>query len=256
MREYKNRKNVQKQNYYQDRFYHAPHTKKLEIIGSIFEEDYEKLKQISFVCSAYIELDFFVVEVEKKDILNTIKAMSDLGYNSWTELACIDMIEQKGGFEIVYLLLNMEKRARARVKTFVKQKEQIDSVSSVFKAANWAEREAYDMYGVIFANHPNPKRLLMPDDWYDYPLLKTYPLEGDEKAKWYEIDRIFGKEYREVVGEENRDSGYVNNEDYNNFARIYHESKKGEKPMEVAYLQEYQEEEGVMFVKPVKRKKD
>ena len=64
--------------------------------------------------------------------------------------------------------------------------ESIESVTSVFKSANWSEREMYDMLGVKVANHPNLKRLIMPDDWYDHPLKKTYPLQGDEVASWYE----------------------------------------------------------------------
>ncbi len=69
-------------------------------------------------------------------------------------------------------MLSLTKRKRLRVKTFIRQKQTIESVYDVFKMANWAEREMYDMYGVKILNHPNMKRILMPDDWYDYPLRK------------------------------------------------------------------------------------
>ena len=57
----------------------------------------------------------------------------------------------------------------------------------------------YDMLGVKVANHPNMKRLIMPDDWYDHPLKKTYPLQGDEVASWYEVDKILEKEARDIL---------------------------------------------------------
>lgn len=89
----------------------------------------------------------------------------------------------------------------------------------------------------------------MPDDWYGHPLLKTYPLQGDEFAQWYEIDKIFGKEYREVVGVEQRDPGFADDKDTLNFARLYHEVPKGGSRKEVSFKQEYQEDGGVAFVK-------
>lgn len=65
------------------------------------------------------------------------------------------------------------------------------------------------MFGIIFEGHPCLQRLLMPHDWVGHPLLKSYPLQGDEYAQWYEIDRIFGKEYREIIGAEQRDSARI-----------------------------------------------
>ena len=93
----------------------------------------------------------------------------------------------------------------------------------------------------------------MPDDWYGHPLLKMYPLEGDEKAKWYEIDKIFGRENRKEV--ENKDPAYVDEKDTFNFAKLYHETEKGGVLPDAPYLQEYQEEGGVPLVKKAKRAK-
>jgi len=72
-------------------------------------------------------------------------------------------------------------------------------------------------------NHPFLKRILMPDDWEGHPLLKTYPVEGDEFASWYEVDKIFGKEYRDIVGPENRDPARVDRYDSQRFSRIGYE---------------------------------
>lgn len=76
------------------------------------------------------------------------------------------------------------------------------------------------MFGIIFEGHPCLQRLLMPHDWVGHPLLKSYPLQGDEYAQWYEIDRIFGKEYREIIGAEQRDSARIDRQNSKDFAEI------------------------------------
>jgi NADH-quinone oxidoreductase subunit C len=133
----------------------------------------------------------------------------------------------RGGFEIVYELLSTSKRKRMRVKTFVQEDEAIESVNPIFRMADWSEREMYDMYGVKVNNHPLLKRILMPDDWVGHPLRKSYPLQGDEVASWYEVDKIFGKEARDIIGPELRDSACVDRYDTNRFARLGHEVSKG-----------------------------
>jgi NADH-quinone oxidoreductase subunit C len=79
-------------------------------------------------------------------------------------------------FEIVYILYSFEKNEHVRMKTRIKEWETIESVVSVWSTANWLEREVYDMFGVHYANHPNLKRILLPDDWVGFPLRKDYNL--------------------------------------------------------------------------------
>ncbi len=82
-------------------------------------------------------------------------------------------------FEVVYLLLSLERNQRLQVKIRVPEDDLVvDSVTSIWKAATWPEREAFDMYGIRFKGHPNLKRLLMWDEFPAYPLRKDYPLEG------------------------------------------------------------------------------
>ena len=97
----------------------------------------------------------------------------ELEYEMLMEMSAIDYIATRGGFEIFYEMLSLTKRKRIRVKTFIRQKQPIESVYSVFKMANWSEREMYDMYGVKILNHPNMKRILMPDDWYGLSIKKN-----------------------------------------------------------------------------------
>ncbi|MBK1991515.1 NADH-quinone oxidoreductase subunit C [Campylobacter sp. 2018MI35] len=255
MRKYQDKKNVQLKNYYEDRFYHAPQSVKTDPKESIFKDDFLILQEKINLQDAFIEFNTLVFDIKKEDNIKALTLLKELGYDCFIEASAIDFVAQRNGFGIFYQLLNVKKGLRVRIKTFVALKERLQSVTSVFKGANWSEREIYDMFGIFIINHPNLKRILMPDDWYGHPLLKTYPLEGDEFAKWYEIDRIFGKDYREVVGPENRDPAFIDDKDTLNFSRLYHQVEKAKTPVESSLALEYQEEEGVAFVKKIKRDK-
>lgn len=81
-------------------------------------------------------------------------------------------------FDIVYCLYSTTLRQRVRMKTRAGERDAVPSVTGVWAAANWLERETYDMFGVRFAGHPDLRRILMPKDWQGHPERKDYPLEG------------------------------------------------------------------------------
>ena len=82
-------------------------------------------------------------------------------------------------FEVVYLLHSLERNLRLRLKCWVPRNDaEIDSVTGVWRAANWYEREVFDLFGIRFRNHPNLARILMPVDWEGHPLRKDYPVHG------------------------------------------------------------------------------
>jgi len=229
MRAYKPKNDVQKKSYYNDRFYITPSLQRKTVYSdSVFSADYLSLKNIVDISESYIELDHMVIYINPEDNIKAIKHLRDIrAYDFMVELSAIDYVASKGGFEIFYELLSTTKRKRIRVKTFVKEGQAIESVNPLFRMADWSEREMYDMYGIVSNNHPFMKRILMPDDWQGHPLLKTYPLQGDEAASWYEVDKIFGKEARDIVGPELRDAACVDRYDTDRFARLGHEVPKG-----------------------------
>jgi NADH-quinone oxidoreductase subunit C len=81
-------------------------------------------------------------------------------------------------FDLVYCLYSTRHRHRVRVKVRVGELQPVPSVTDIWPAANWLEREVYDMFGVGFTGHPDRRRILMPDDWQGFPQRKDYPLEG------------------------------------------------------------------------------
>ena len=94
-------------------------------------------------------------------------------------ITAVDMHPAEPRFEVIYHLHSIEKNQRLRLKCLVSgTNPEIDSATGVWRAANWYEREVFDMFGIGFRNHPNLVRILMPIDWEGYPLRKDYPVHG------------------------------------------------------------------------------
>jgi NADH-quinone oxidoreductase subunit C len=94
-------------------------------------------------------------------------------------ITAVDWLPANPRFEVVYLLHSLARNQRLRLKCWIAEAEpEIDSVTSVWRTADWYEREVYDMFGVRFRNHPDLTRILMPSDWEGHPLRKDYPVHG------------------------------------------------------------------------------
>jgi len=94
-------------------------------------------------------------------------------------VTCVDWYPMEPRFAVVYHLHSISRNERLRLSCRVSgDAPEIDSVISVWRSADWYEREVFDLFGVRFRNHPNLKRILMPDDWQGYPLRKDYPVHG------------------------------------------------------------------------------
>ncbi|MEK7275230.1 MAG: NADH-quinone oxidoreductase subunit C [Candidatus Desantisbacteria bacterium] len=131
------------------------------------------------------------IRVKKGNILEICRFLagaSDLGFNYLSDICGVDYPSKQPRFDVVYHIYSIDKRHRLRIKAAVNEDEIVDSVESVWKAANWYEREIYDMFGIVFDNHSDLRRILMPEDWKGHPLRKDYPLVADvgegEGEKW------------------------------------------------------------------------
>ncbi len=144
----------------------------------------QKLKEkfLDAILEYKVYKDELTVIVKKSD-LNPIgrflKDDEDLQYNYLSDLCGVDNLGQQPRFEIVYHLYSLKYNQRVRLKVPVAEDDcSIDSVTDIWGTANWHEREAYDMYGIIFKNHPDLRRILNPDDFEGFPLRKDFPLKG------------------------------------------------------------------------------
>jgi len=106
---------------------------------------------------------------------------TDLGYRSLSDLTAVDMLLLRPAprFDVVVTLYSIQNRQRLRLKAGLAEDQQIPSLTAVYRAAGWLERECYDMFGISFAGHPDLRRMLLPDDWDEgHPLRKDYPIRG------------------------------------------------------------------------------
>ncbi len=126
------------------------------------------------------------VTVPKGEIFEICKFLHsdpDLQYHLLTDLCGLDFFPQTPRFGVVYHLCSLKSNQRLRVKTRVGETESIPSVESLWKVANWYEREVYDLFGIAFDNHPDLRRIMLWDGYEGHPLRKDYPTEGPDFDK-------------------------------------------------------------------------
>ena len=117
-------------------------------------------------------------------ICDFLRLDEEVGFDYLSDLTCVHYPDRREApFEIVYNLFSITSNERIRLK--VRTAGAVDSVKGVWPAANWLEREVFDLFGVRFTNHPDLRRLLLPPDWQGFPMRKDYPLEFVENT-WTE----------------------------------------------------------------------
>jgi NADH-quinone oxidoreductase subunit C len=139
----------------------------------------------SQILSAEVSLGDAVIQIPRQgmhEFFRLLKLDAELGFSMFIDVTVVDWLDARPNrFEVVYHLLNLAQRARLRVKIAVPESNpEVDSVSDLWSAANFMEREAWDMYGVTFKGHPDQRRILMYDEFEGHPLRKDYPVQGKQ----------------------------------------------------------------------------
>ena len=124
---------------------------------------------------SYLGQNFLIAEpAAVRPILEYLENEAKFDY--LVDLTAVDYPSRTERFELVYILYSFARNERLRVKTRVNAGEKPQSIVPVHLTANWLEREVYDMFGIEFADHPDLRRILMPDEWQGYPLRKDYKI--------------------------------------------------------------------------------
>ena len=136
--------------------------------------------------------DEVVLRIDLANILPVLKAMrddSELAMTQLTDLTAVDYPERPERFDVVYQLLSVNRNKRLRVIARADEGVVVPSVIGLFRSANWAEREVWDMFGIYFSGHPDMRRLLTDYGFEGHPLRKDFPLTGYVEVRYSDTQR-------------------------------------------------------------------
>ena len=129
------------------------------------------------------------INIDSEDIINVtlfIKSNKDTKFRQLMDITIVDYPENTKRFKVVYLFLSHEFNQRIILSYLINENEVIPSLTSIYPAANWMEREVFDMYGVKFKDHPDLRRILTDYNFEGYPLRKDFPLTGHTEVRYSE----------------------------------------------------------------------
>ena len=135
------------------------------------------------------ELTVTTKEEELLPVLKFLKSNDKCNFRQLIDIAAVDYPEKEKRFEVIYLLLSHDKNLRIKVLISINLETSIQSISKIFPAANWMEREVFDMYGINFKHHPDLRRILTDYNFKGHPLRKDFPLTGFNEVRYSEKEK-------------------------------------------------------------------
>jgi NADH-quinone oxidoreductase subunit C len=133
-------------------------------------------------------------------VARALRDRPELAFTFLAEITAVDYWPAEPRFELVYILVSPANRQRLRMKVRLRAEDpHVETVSGVWASANWLEREVWDLFGIAFDGHPDPRRLLMPEDWDGFPLRKDYPVQIRKTPTASEPLQVTAEEFRRSV---------------------------------------------------------
>ena len=164
-----------------------------ELAGTLQElREYLEIKLPGIVLDSRIALDELTISVVADSIVEVVRALKEesrLRFISLSDICGLDYPERSDRFDVVYHLLSPTRNLRIRIRLSTDEHAPVPSVTEVFPGALWYEREAYDMFGILFTGHPDLRRLLTDYGFDGYPLRKDFPTSGYVELRYSEERR-------------------------------------------------------------------
>jgi len=132
------------------------------------------------------------LSIDTEDLIEVVlflKTNIDFKFQQLVDLTAADYPEKKKRFKMIYLFLSHKNNQRIVLDFFINENEMVQSITSIYPAANWMEREVFDMYGVQFKDHPDLRRILTDYNFEGYPLRKDFPLTGHTEVRYSEENK-------------------------------------------------------------------
>jgi NADH-quinone oxidoreductase subunit C len=145
-------------------------------------------------------IDCPTIYVPAARLVPTCRALHDtasLGFDFLADVIGVDYLPRDPRYEVVYHLVSIANRLRLRLKVRVPDGGSVPTVHRIWPAANWHEREVWDMFGIFIEDHPDLRRILMPEDWDGHPQRKDYPVQIRKTPQTYEPLQVTEQEFRQ-----------------------------------------------------------
>ena len=153
--------------------------------------------QIEIAPSVDLHSVLYVQPENVIDVLTALRDRAGLKFELLSEMTAADFWPREPRFEVIYILVSIEHRLRVRLKVRVAGEDpHLPTATVLWPAANWLEREIWDLFGIAFDGHPDPRRLLMPEDWEGYPARKDYPVQIQMKPEAGSPTQVTEEEFR------------------------------------------------------------
>jgi len=130
--------------------------------------------------------------IDSEDLINVIifiKNNPQTKFRQLIDITAVDYPEKQKRFKLIYFFLSHEMNLRINIEYYIKEKDVIGSITSIFPSANWMEREVFDMYGISFKDHPDLRRILTDYNFEGFPLRKDFPLTGHNEVRYNEENK-------------------------------------------------------------------
>jgi NADH-quinone oxidoreductase subunit C len=135
------------------------------------------------------ELNMRVTLANIRPFTEFLKADPNCKFSSLVDITAVDYPERAKRFDVVYHFLSMYRNHRIRVRVSVREEDMVPSITDAFPAANWFEREVFDMFGILFSGHPDLRRILTDYGFRGYPLRKDFPTTGYTEVRYDEVQK-------------------------------------------------------------------
>ena len=131
------------------------------------------------LADAKFDRNELTLTIAADEIRAAAEAVKKAGYNFFEDLTAVDWFPSSPRFQLSYHILSHSYKERIRLRVMLEEESPaVETITPVWPSANFYEREVFDLFGIRFAEHPNLRRIMMPDDWVGHPLRKDYPVEG------------------------------------------------------------------------------
>ena len=151
-----------------------------------------KLKKNKYIINIKEHEKLIEIECDKNNILSLLKKLkedNDFIFDQLLDITAVDNPSRERRFDLIYIIQSLKKNKKLILKTSLKENDSIETITSVYKAADWYERECYDLFGIEFTNHPDLRRIMTDYNFEGHPLRKDFPLTGHTEVRYDDLEK-------------------------------------------------------------------